>query len=381
MAGPFDFLHIKGRTAGSSNELSFDVLDAARHDLDEKRRANRSRIPGAPRPSQGSYHGVGGTSTLSAVPEVERRKRVRRARAIRIRVLVVVAVIALVSVGAFAGYRFYEDKVDFTGRFSTLIDQFVEIDRSIVQVDALMSDPLNSASRDDRDKALSSFSALDERLEHVVLAAREMTEGARSDADIAALSAVEVAAEARRSMLEAATDAFKLSDIANRQMADVNEAWSKVLAGDAAAREATALANSAKTEEATLKSREKTEEAIELMTAGRTQLAIAEQSLAGLNFSAEKAYIGKRIESLEAAVRTSDALLANDRAAAIAANDAYNAADRAATTLAASLPPAVDGQVRARYVDEVERKSADYASARASASSADSNIRSYLPRF
>ena len=76
MAGPFDHLHIKGRTAGTSNELSFDVLDAVRSEPSQKK-ARSVFIPSGPRQSQGSYTGVAGTSTLSAVPEVERRHLVR----------------------------------------------------------------------------------------------------------------------------------------------------------------------------------------------------------------------------------------------------------------------------------------------------------------
>ena len=46
MAGVFDFLHLKRNTKGSSNELSFDVLDAARNDLDsKKRKGSRFVIP------------------------------------------------------------------------------------------------------------------------------------------------------------------------------------------------------------------------------------------------------------------------------------------------------------------------------------------------
>lgn len=48
MAGVFDFLHLKRNTRGSSNELSFDVLDAARNDLDSKRRRGSHGVIATP---------------------------------------------------------------------------------------------------------------------------------------------------------------------------------------------------------------------------------------------------------------------------------------------------------------------------------------------
>ena len=378
MAGPFDFLHIKGSTAGSSNELSFDVLDAARHELDEKRRANRSSTPltsGTPS-SLGSYSGIAGTSTLSAVPEVERRKRARRARAIRMRVIAVVAVVALLAVGAYAGWRFYEEKVDYTGRFGELVSRFVEVDKSIVEVDALMADPLNSVERETRDRALAGFSDVKAKLDAISADARDLARNAASDDDKAALAEVEDAVQARKEMLDAAADTFKLSEIANRQVAEATEAWNLVLAGDALAREATTLANVATTEDATLHARDKTQEALDQMNTARSQLSIIEQGIAGLDFSAEVAYVDKRIESLEAALETSDALLAGNREAAIAANDAYNAADREAAEMASDLPASISDQVKAQYSGEVEQKRSAYSSARADATTADSALRS-----
>lgn len=378
MTGPFDFLHIKGRTAGSSNELSFDVLDAARHDLDEKRKANRQSRPSAtPSFSSGSYAGIAGTSTLSAVPEVERRKRARRARVIRVRALIIIAVVALVTAGGFAVNGFYQEKVDFTGRFGSLISQFVEIDRSLVEIDALMADSLNSVERGERDRAIGGFPELETRLEAVVADARRLQGDAASSSDSTALSEIENAARARENMLTTAADAFKLSEIANRQIAEATEAWNLVLAGDALAREGTALANTAATEEATVQAREKTVEAIEKMRSARSQLAVIEQGIAGLDFSAEIAYIDKRLESLDAAVQTSDALLAGDRAGAISANNAYNEADSEAVELAVSLPSSVSDLVKETYAGEVAAKEQAYNAARAAAAAADSALRAY----
>ena len=57
MAGIGDHIHVKKNTAGSSNELSFDVLDAARNGLDTKGR-KAPRPQALQKPSKGDYHGV-----------------------------------------------------------------------------------------------------------------------------------------------------------------------------------------------------------------------------------------------------------------------------------------------------------------------------------
>ncbi|MBQ9003805.1 MAG: hypothetical protein IJ087_18320 [Eggerthellaceae bacterium] len=379
MSGPFDFLHIKSRTAGSSNELSFDVLDSHRRDLDEKRRANRARSPfltGAPRPSQGSYTGVAGTSTLSAVPEVERRKRARRARAIRVRVLVVLLVVALVAAGAFFGFRLYQNRVDYVGRFSTLVEQLVDVDKSLVAVDRLMIDPLNTVERDKRDTALAGFPELESKLDALIAETRSLSREKMSPDDVTAIAKVEETSTARQDLLAVAADAFKLSEIANRQITEANTAWGMVLAGDAVAREATEIANSASTVEATQRARDKTVEAYDQMATARAQLLVIQQGIAGLDFSGEIGYIDKRLESLEAGIATSDALLAGDRATATASNDAYNTADRAAADLATRLPASITAQVKALYADEIARKKSLYDAGRAAAVAADATLRS-----
>ena len=374
MAGPFDFLHIKGRTAGSSNELSFDVLDA-RRSTPEAQGSRVSRIPSAPRPSQGTYHGVAGTSTLSAVPEVERRKRHRRNRAVAKVIAALVAAAALATLVGIAGYRFYEEKLDFTTRFTTLIDRFVEADRDLVKIDALMTDPLNAPERSNRAEALKSFPGIEQMLASITADVDALVEQQGQDQDLAALHAVSDATAARLEMLAVAESAFKLSDIANRHASDAITAWNTILSADTTAREATQIANAAATEKTILDGRSKTVEALGRMREGRDQLVVVEHGVTGLDLSSELAYVDMRIESLEYAIETADALVAGNASSAISANDAYNAADRAAADQAAHLPASIAAQVKSRYADGIEDLMRDYVAARAAASAADAIIR------
>lgn len=377
MAGTFDFLHIKGRTAGSSNELSFDVLDAASQGLGEKK-GRSQRDPGAPKPSQGSYHGVAGTSTLSAVPEVERRKRARRRRAARIWVIAIVSIVALVGSGVFFGYHVYQGKQNFAARFNQLIDRFKEIDQTMVEIDSLMADPLSSVKLVERAEVSERFATLTRELNAVTAEAHDMEPFAQTDHDRTALSEVEQAADARSNMIAAAESAFSLSKHANQLADEATEAWNKVLEGDTVAREATDIANAAKTEGTTISARDKTEQARELMSAARTELQIVEKEEPRVDLSFEKAYIDKRVAALDYAVETADALLANDRAAAQSANDAYNAADQEAARLGGALEDSPAEHVKSAYRSELDAILEDYTASRYAVTEADSALRSYL---
>ena len=380
MAGPFDFLHIKRRTAGSSNELSFDVLDAASKEAADKgdRQQRQSRASTAPKPSQGTYHGVAGSSTLSGLAEVERRKRARRARTARLWIIAAVAVIALVGTGVFFGYRIYQDRVDFSSRFNQLIDRFIEIDQTMVDIDSLMADPLNSVELVERAEVANRFASLNRELNAVIAEAHDMESSAFSESDRSALEQAAEAADARSSMIAAAESAFTLSERANQISDEAVAAWNKVLEADSQAREATELANSARTEQATRNAQEKTKQARDLMDVALADLERVEKEEPRVDLSTERKYVSKRIEALDAANDTANALLADDRAAATAANDAYNAADSEAVALAADLPETLAGQVKATYESDLDRILESYTDARNAVTAADSALRSYL---
>ena len=363
MAGPFDHLHIKGRTAGTSNELSFDVLDAVRSGDNAKKPRGIFTTPGVASPA-----------SLSAVPEVERRKRARRNRTLRLWVISVTVIAVLAVAAGFAGYRLYQDRAEYTGRYDALVARFVDIDKTIVEVDQLMRNPLNSVEEQKREQVLEKFGTVETELDDVVAAANDLAADPAAPIDSSAASAIEAAASARRDMLDAAEGAFKLSEIVNKHVDSATSAWNKVLSGDSAAREATKRVNAAASEDALADARKLTETAIESMTEGRTELERLAAEL-GITFAPEIAYIDKRLDSLSAGVQTADALLAGDRAAAASANNAYNASDAEAADMARSLGASVGEQVKALYDDEVQRVLDAYAAARSSAATADSVLR------
>lgn len=379
MAGPFDFMHIKGRTAGSSNELSFDVLDAARSDYGKKRKKDK-KAPKAstPAPSQGSYHGVSGTATLSAAPEVERRKRERRTHSLKLGFVAVIAVVALVGAAGYFGYTYMMGQQNFTGSYDSLINRFRELDKTIVQVDAIMANPYDSGQMEAEANLLDKFPQMTRELNALTAEARSMKELTSVPEDTAALSGVESAATARKDMLSAAEGAFTLSKQVKGVAYQADKVWSSVSEADAKAREATEIANAASTQEETQQARDATVEAYNLFEEALISLQDVGNQTPGTVFDLEISYLKKRVAALDAAIDTEDALLSGDRNTAEAKNETYNDADAEAAMLAARFETSPGRQVREAFQVDMTAWQEKYQDARAEAATADATVRSYL---
>ena len=377
MPGSFDFLHIKRHTAGSSNELSFDVLDAARSQLDDNSKKS-PRAAKTPSASRGSYHGVAGTSTLSAIPEVERRKKLRRARAIRIRVLTVLVIVAALGALGFAGYSFYQSKVDFSDRYNALVSDLSTIDEELVKVDAVMVDPLAANMYEKRVEAKKKLDWIAQKLDAVSDATEKAIPYAMGDRDTVALTQMGNAIDGRKDMLVAAKSVFEVADQFDQELDVSKKAWNKVLNADRTAREATASANNASTDESTESAKQMTQEARDQFAEARTDLEGVTYRHESVDFSAQIEYLNKRIEALGYAIATADALIAGDREQATANNNAYNEADEEAVQLAQELPLLIDDQVRSAFEKEIAPHAKKYNEARDGVAEADADIRAYL---
>ena len=394
MSGPFEFLHIKGRTEGSSNELSFDVLDAARSDADNQKNRNVKPPPGV-KPSQGSYHGVTGTSTFSAAPEVARRKKVRRAHSLKIFVGALLAVIVFVGAGTFFVYQYLSSKNDFNGRFNGLIEKLVEIDTSMMDIDSLMQDPVklidvHASSNKEEDMNGSTSSTLSDALVAIPSVRRElnsiaaesqsMKEIATQDAEKAALSQIESACKARLDMIDAVDTASGVAADASKRVIVVNDAWNRVIDADGMVRAATDLTNEADSEEKIIEARKETEKARELLMQAKEIIHTQESLKPKINFTEESRYLDKRAEALAEAVKTANYVLIHNREGAEKANDSYNEADKEAASLALKLPDSEGEKIVEAYRTELEKAGKEYERGRAAASTADSAVRSYQQR-
>ena len=379
MSGHFDFLHVKKNSAGSPNELSFDVLDAARSQLDGKKsRTSRGSLSTSPK--QGSYHGVGSGSTLSAVPEVERRKKARRSNAIRAGVVVGLLLVAAVGVVGYYGWTNYQARVDYTSRFDFMLNHLSNIDGQIIEIDQIMAGSVAATGKDTRARLEREIPEMLNKLETSRAEAQSLSARAMGDEDEAALSLVNSTIDGREDMLIAASSSLKLVDTLENDSSEATRLWARVIEADQIAREAAVSANKATSEDAIESAKRQTQQALAEFSETKELLASANSDLSRADFSKQQKYLSKRIESLEHAVATADALLEGDKDKAKQENDAYNQADEDAAVLAEELPPTLENQVRSLFTDELAVLRADYFEARDRVSEADADIRKYAGR-
>lgn len=384
MSGIFDHMHFKRNTAGSSNELSFDVLEAAKNELDGKKERT-SKNASLPKASQGNYHGVKGTSTLSGQAEVEKRKRARRSHRIRTGIIAaVVGVLAVAAIALGAWYfapqyaQYVQDSQAPNQKVSDVVAQLVEIDSYMAKVDDVMEDPLSEQSKEQYVEILAYMEVTQKDLAKLREEVGKTLQGSLSENDRAALEQLDSALEARSSMLTAAQEELKLASKVDSEVDRANKDWGAVIEADQLARQATQQANTAVTEEETQAARDLTQQALDQFTTALNDLQAVADRHQGIDLASQLAYLKIKVEAVNHAVATSDALLAADRATAMAENEAYNETDAKAAALAEELPASVEDAVRSAYAKELAIYAAKYQSSRDQAISADAAVRSYL---
>ena len=374
MPDDFEHLHLKRNTKGSSNELSFDVLDAARDGVglgpDKAGRFTRRM--------QGSYHGVTGASTFSGQEEVEKKKRRRRRRNLAVRLVTAAVIVALLGAAGWFAYRQYAGMKYFEQRFDTLVEEFVEVDEFLAELDGLVADPLDASKEASREAARGKLNEKHQTLESMRDDAQAMFSLALGEEAKIAIGETAVAAESRLQMLELGGQILDLSKTMCAEQEALNSIWNDVLDADQQARSATELANNATTEEATTEAIEATQRAQDSLKAVCQSLEAAEQEYGDMNLSKQIEYLNARIDSLGYAIATGEALVAGERDKAAAQNELYNKKDQSAAALAEKLPRSIADTVEKAHADQLEKLRKDYKDARAKTIEADTVIREFI---
>lgn len=406
MSSIFDHLHIKRNTAGSSNELSFDVLDAARGDLDSKRgrqkqgplvlrpvkqeayevaqpktrkKSVREKEVKTPKPVKGSFHGVRGASSLSGENEVVFRKRQRRLHSVQLWAMAIVAVVAVIGASAYVSYDYYRDIQNFQSLFLDVVDGFVTADAGLPEIEKFVGDPFSSteqqrkqirSSADDAVKALAN-------LEEQISATKTY---AIAEDDSVVISSARSGADARKSMMAITIEITDIVDSSANETSEANAVWNDVLDADQLARSATSSANKASSDADIQASREQTAASLAKLKEARTALSKIDIDKLDIDLEMYKQYLDARIKALDCALATSDALLKGDKEEAARQNDSYNQLDEQAVEIAAQLPLSFETTVKDAVGPEINSLKQEYAKARDVAVDSDAFIRTYLSR-
>lgn len=424
--------HIKKHTRGTSNEISFSVLDAAKNALDgdgsEKQKHGPGRIalftlPGrhkkpAPTPtkerglplSTGDFVSVddgASTSKMGALPsaarptsqteksspaplavvpakpkrspeeEIARRKARRRlSKWLAVAVIVVVS-IGLLGAGGVYLYRDYQNQQGHVAVLDDALSLVKEADETIQQLDEVVTDPFAEGSEEQRTAIQAQLEAVERKLQDADEKARAVSlelNGARekeaANQAVAGIAARFTLVEQGQLLMNAATEAQSAAE-------NVDSAWKTVLEGDDLARQAAQLVTET-TPENVEASKNKTNEALAAFDEAYAAFLDVQATYPQADLTQFVDYIAKRQESLGYAIASDDAILAKNKEEATAQNNAYNIADAEAATLAKALPDDPSSIVDEAFEDATSDVAKAYSTARLQARSADAFISDYL---
>lgn len=424
--------HIKKHTRGTSNEISFSVLDAAKNALDgdgnDKQKHGPGRIalftlPGrhkkpAPTPtkerglplSTGDFVSVddsASTSKMGALPsaarptsqteksspaplavvpskpkrspeeEIARRKARRRlSKWLAVAVIVVVS-IGLLGAGGMYLYRDYQSQQGHVAVLDDALSLVKEADETIQQLDEVVTDPFAEGSEEQRTAIQAQLEAVEQKLQDADEKARAVSlelNGARekeaANQAVAGIAARFTLVEQGQLLMNAATEAQSAAE-------GVDAAWKTVLEGDDLARQAAQLVTET-TAENVEASKSKTNEALAAFDEAYAAFLDVQATYPQADLTQFVDYIAKRQESLGYAIASDDAILAKNKEEATAQNNAYNIADAEAATLAKALPDNPSSIVDEAFEDATSDVAKAYSTARLQARSADAFISDYL---
>lgn len=360
--------HIKRNTHGSSNEISFSVLDAAKNAADDE----------SPLDRQDPFW-------AQANEEVSRRKKARRQRHLRMTALMVAVGCALVALAAWAIHAGLEASHQRASELEQVVESLEQVDQVVLPFDELaVAAMTQSLEALDESGFTASYEALRPQVAQAQASideARSATEalqgGLKGARDLEASNQLLVTFSARSNMLAAGTEALDATNVLAGGWAQAHAAWEGMLAADTAARDAASLASLAG-EGNMDASLAKTEEAIAGFSAAREQLEQAQAAVPEVDLAPYAAYVDARMAALEAARSSAQAFLDDDVEGALADNSRYNALDSDAANMMRSIehPPAT--LIEARFAEQRQGLFQTYIQDRQRAADADSFLNDYV---
>ena len=391
--------HINPRTAGTSNELSFSVLEAKSHDADAATATPRTvtelgkvsvfTLPGKQQmpESQGAPAGFSGFSpsqkhtgsiasgatTLGPQSEVSARKQRRRSR----QALNVAAVLAIVGIFVFLGattigtmaQRQRGGEVAIASALSLL----EQSDAAIVALDNAVDAPASSDAAS-VNAIIEDVSAASSLLDRAANSAEAATTLDAEDAIKESASVIKESVAARKQLIEQGRLILTESVAAKKATTFLERAWESIIAADALARDAATLAEqgtSASIEganEASTKALAGFQEALVLVRQAKTAYPKADYALL-------EEYVVMRSNAQQNALVGNAAQLSQDMKTLEANSAAYNEAEALAAEIAAQLPSNPAQPVVDAFATHGGAAHDAYQQARQRAAQADASVR------
>ena len=317
-------------------------------------------------------------SNESAQVEVERRKKIRHRRRVRLAATVVVACVVAAGLAgnyAYQRYRLYNDQSELINH---AVEEIVSADESVVQLDSLIGDPMTEIKNDAWKELEMNLPAAESHLDFARDTSNDLLPVlGEGDMQIVAGQIID-ACDARQVMIDSGKSIFEAAEGANGISDSVAQIWADVLQADGVARDGVALLSAGSLDDSMTSAKEKLHEAASSFQNAWYELQQLENANANLDLSKLTEYLDKRLEALDYASATAQALLDRNKSEATSQAKLYNEADSAAVKLAAALPTDLSEPVKAAFEKDIEDLRKKYDDARYAASAADDRIRDYL---
>lgn len=401
--------HIKSHTQGSSNEISFSVLDAAREARDAAERGSQRSSSSAGKvslftlgrkkphatPEKGQHIVIpGGT------PRPVSRKASTAALAPRDRtplryVPFVVGVCVMIALALTVGQTFFQMRAyqdGLRGVLSAQIERIDQVDEVLIPFDSLVmgqygaghfakgggedGSRLDQLSENYR-TLVGDIAPVYTQLKDAVAAVEEVQPSLSDNSDKEAAHQALIAAQSRMTMFDTGVAIVDEALMATEAYESAQQGWKDIIDADAAAREATAVMQDM-SEESVRSSMEKTNTALTLLNHAADAFLNAQNSYPGLDLQRFSAYVSKRIDAQQAALAADQAYLDRNKEELAAQNERYNSLEDEAAALAESLGDDPDVSVAAFYDAAIAEDVKVYEDARLKAGNADTFLRNYL---
>ncbi|MDR0515281.1 MAG: hypothetical protein LBG81_09025 [Coriobacteriaceae bacterium] len=432
--------HIKRHTVGTSNELSFSVLDAAKMRADaEVGKGNApafpdfGKIPLFSLPSarkkavstpnkesvlllpDGSavsatnaavsdvaanvYHSASAigadllgkgvsTAKASAAPaatkshasseeEVMRRKTRRRHRRLFMSFFTLVFTLCVAGVGAYILYGVVTNHEEQVSLLDQSLGVLTKSDKTIQEMNQMVASAPEAETIDEINALVAKLPETEQRLDEAKALALPVSQNNGDAASKEAADQALAAIEARREMLETGVSLLYAKIQVKQDIETINQVWDTVLQADALAREADMMVTDT-TEDNVRASKEKSGQAQALFSDARYLLGQLEASALSPDMQPLIDYVDKRTESIQYAMASDDALLAQNRQEAQDFHEAWKNTDAEAAGMAKRLPSDVETPVLAAYSMYTAKTRDSYEQMRLRASTADAFLRDYL---
>lgn len=415
--------HIKSNTAGTSNEISFSVLDAAKLAMDE-RHGEARRVqqlgkidlfsgerepdyqvmtlsedgvpaalpnagaeggqssagpegePPAPATAQSDFAATPAGLTASYEYEVARTKAVRKFRRGLIVAVACAIVIAIAVVVGFAVSGYFGQRADFSELVTKVEAAIEESEEPVVAMNELLADPASDEAKQTLGSVVENLSGAEQALSNAgkILDVAEEQAGTPSESETVARLSKDIAG--RQSMITNGRMILSYLATAQEAMASVDEAWALVASAEEKESSAANLV-SQQTNRDIDQALSLASESARLLSQAQEKLDAATEKYPSADLSALRSFLENKSAALQKEVEAIEALKNLDAALARTRQAEYEQLEAKALEARESI-----GDVDKPIVDAYQSIAADfiekYEAARTEVAVSDEYLRDFL---